>query len=162
MDIYNSIKNNNKFVAVVMTGGGSLFVSNLLKNGGASRVFLFADMLYSMESVDDYIGTKPEKYVSESTTVAMLNKLKEKVVKQMGVDADKVLCVAVNAVLTSGSDQRSGRENKSFISISDATDNFATSVVIKYDPKKTREEQEATCANNIAYIVESHQKVKRL
>ena len=49
MDLIELLKAKNKLIHITLTGGGSLFISDLLSNGGASSVFLGATIPYHAE-----------------------------------------------------------------------------------------------------------------
>lgn len=144
-----AIKMLDRNVSYVMTGGGSLFVSDLLCGGGASNVFMFADMLYSRESIDKYLGVAPRKYCSEDTTSLLCDSLflKSRSIV-LSSQWDKTVCIAANATLRNKDDQREDRKNNIYISGVNFKDGikFSVSSSFTLDNKLTRFDQEKLCS----------------
>ena len=58
-------------LVLIVTGGGSLAISDLLTVPGASRTVLEALVPYSGESLTELLGKRPDQYCSEATARAM-------------------------------------------------------------------------------------------
>ncbi|MBC8290321.1 MAG: hypothetical protein H8E37_08395 [Planctomycetes bacterium] len=58
-------------LALAVTGGGSLAVSNLLTEPGASATILEATVPYSTPALTEWIGREPESFCSRETALAM-------------------------------------------------------------------------------------------
>ena len=87
-DIFNNIKSlhesNVEFV-LVFAGAGSHAIDRLLSVPGASKTVLEIMIPYSNNSLDEFLGLKPEKYVSLDTNIKFLGKDKLKKIKSEGI-----------------------------------------------------------------------------
>ena len=100
-----------------ITGGGTKWIYDSLKRGGASSWFLGGRIPYNQKDFDEILGGQPfdGKYVSERTAAQLSAAAYSHAVKLTG-DEDGSIGLGVTAKLgTAG--QRKGRENKIIISI---------------------------------------------
>lgn len=104
------IKNSGKRISIVATGGGSRFLYEFTKDGGASKVLVNFDFPYSCEEVSKYIesGNEKIKYNSEKTArrLAVASYYKHKCDFAIGITA---------SLYVEG--QREGRENCAYMAI---------------------------------------------
>lgn len=95
---------------ISITGGASGAITELLKHGGASAVLLYAVVPYAPEALADFIGSKPEKAVSELTArqmaVSAYHKARE------FSDEPGVFGLGATCVLQKAGTERAGREHK--------------------------------------------------
>lgn len=71
MNLINILKEKNKKLVLCITGGGTSAISNLLSAGGGSSVVLDAQVPYSKEALDKYLGKAPDKYCSMDTACSL-------------------------------------------------------------------------------------------
>lgn len=103
-------------ISVAITGGGSGAIGRYLENGGKSAFLVDAQVPYSMESLDDYIGGKPDKYCSRETAAIMAMKALERS-KRLGVGENELDCgIGVTAILAKDN-ERQGRQHKAYIGV---------------------------------------------
>jgi len=103
-----------------ITGGGTKWIYDSLKNGGASSWFLGGRIPYNQKDFDEILGGPPfdGKYVSERTAAQLSAAAYSHAVKLTG-DEENSIGLGVSAKLgTAG--QRKGRENKIIISITES------------------------------------------
>jgi nicotinic acid mononucleotide adenylyltransferase len=105
---------NSKVVAAI-TGGGAKWVGDTLARGGLSPYFLEATVPYSMESLDSYLGRRPDKYCSADTACQMAMRAFERA-RQLAPNesVDNLIGLGVTASLYKDK-QREGRVNKIFV-----------------------------------------------
>lgn len=139
---------NQKFF-IAVTGGGSLFLSEILTSGGASDYLIGAEVPYSTESLDSFVGGVREKYCSESTARQMAVASEEKA-KTLGFTA---IGVGVTASLMKVKDERDGRENKMYFAAKKGGGIISIEIPINKSIYDTREAQEGFCAENISIFL---------
>lgn len=66
--LINILEEKNKKLVLCITGGGTIAISELLRYGGGSSVILDAQVPYSNEALDKYLGGPPDKYCSKETS----------------------------------------------------------------------------------------------
>jgi hypothetical protein len=102
---------NQKFV-IAVAGGGSGFLSDILQKGGASLWLIHAEIPYSTESFESFVGGVREKIVSESSA-RQLAVASEKKGNSLGFD-----CIGVGASCALLKDnEREGRIHKIFVAV---------------------------------------------
>ena len=107
--ILDRLKSNRyKFFATI-TGGGTGAISRLLEQGGASSVFIGAEIPYGY----DITETKPVKYVSESYAKELAVHSMDKIYAACPTlsDLDSTLGLGVSVALTK-KDERAERPNE--------------------------------------------------
>lgn len=67
VELVKKIHTSGCNIILVITGGGSGAIGELLKHGGGSSTLLEAIVPYSSKSIENFIGIKPEKFVSDRT-----------------------------------------------------------------------------------------------
>lgn len=136
------IKQSNMKIYITMTGGGTYALSQLLMGGGASHVFIGANIPYSEQELKEIVPVF-EKCVSDSVATALAIYSKSKS-KDVGVG---VTC----KLMKDG--ERAGREHLVCVSISDR---FKT-ITKQFVPKeKCRVSQEIEVGNFILDMLARH------
>lgn len=97
-DLIKNLKSKNRQLVLAITGGGSSAISELLMCGGASEVILDAQVPYSKEALDNYLGISPDKYNSLTTACQMAATAYHKGLGLNG-DQDRLLGVGACASL---------------------------------------------------------------
>lgn len=146
-------------LGMTITGGGTEVIGNLLKEGGASSYFSFADVPYSQEASKDSMTYVPEKYGSIETSNELLYSSMCKLWEYHGEDEDLV-GIGCSAVLYK-KDQRANRENVAFISKVEYFGSTKTAKVTRLGVQFTSE-PDPTCIWSVrrtqehclAYIIE--------
>ncbi|WP_445474974.1 hypothetical protein ACT9XH_11560 [Methanococcoides methylutens] len=136
-------------IVLAITGGGAGAIEKLLRYGGGSATVLEATVPYSPKALDDLIGRKPEKYASPITVRAMAMAAYRRALS-LTEDDDliknkDVMGVAASCKLSTGSDEREGREHEIYVGVQ----SFDRTVVrsLKLGKGRSREEEEhiVTC-----------------
>lgn len=123
---------NSGFRAVLVTvGGGSSALNALLTTPGASRFVVEANIPYSPEALERFLGEKPEHSVSPATAI----KLAQTAVRGQNAGVIGVSCSA--ALMT---DRQRRGEDRAFICIKTVE---AEKLYALYFSKTSRAEQEA-------------------
>lgn len=138
-----------KYVATI-TGGGTGAISNILKRGGASSWFVEGNIPYSKESLVDFLGAEPEKYVSEETANQMALKSYLRAI-QLGVAPQEAAGLGATAVLGKIEAEREGRKHFAYVSIQRYRS--ITSLKIPIERFATRQDEEDYLANEIDKIM---------
>ena len=101
-DILNDVKNlhdsNIEFV-LVFAGAGGRAIDRILSIPGSSKTVLEIIIPYSNNSLDDFLGLKPEKYVSPETAELMAKKAYDRALKLKFNDNSNILGVSITATL---------------------------------------------------------------
>lgn len=134
---------NQKFV-IAVAGGGSGFLSNVLQEGGASLWLIHAEIPYSTESFESFVGGVREKIVSESSArqLAVASEAKGNL---LGFD-----CIGVGASCALLKDnERSGRVHRIFV----AAKHKEYCVSVEWQGNLgSREGEENLASNLISYL----------
>lgn len=150
-----------KFV-VALAGGGYEFFGELGKRGGSSKTLLKGEVIVDQKSFDDFIGGKPDKYVSEvaarQLAVAAYHKAR-KFIPFTSADVNEVVGIGVTTSLakaeyeTRTSPERAGRLHQIFFA-AHATDT-TISVSLLLENGRSREDEEKIVStlilNEMAY-----------
>lgn len=133
---------NPQFV-VVVTGGGSLAIGNLLSQGGASSWFLEGLVPYAKASVDKFLGFEPEKYSSELTARQLAMQAFKRAI-ELGARPEEAVGVSATATLGKIEDEREGRKHSVYIGIQTmtSTESFQCPLL----ENRTRKEEEVLVA----------------
>lgn len=119
------LQKSNFKVAIALTGGGSLFASDLLASGGTSSFLLDLQIPYSKEALYTYLGNpnSVESIIKSFNSADTADRLAHRAfVKAEFInystksDKDVSLGIAVTASLAT-ENQREGRENSAFITV---------------------------------------------
>ena len=101
-DIFNTVKSlhesNVEFV-LVFAGAGSHAIDRLLSVPGASKTVLEIMIPYSNNSLDEFLGLKPEKYVSLETVELMAKKAYDRALQLKFNTNGNILGVSITAAL---------------------------------------------------------------
>jgi nicotinic acid mononucleotide adenylyltransferase/nicotinamide mononucleotide (NMN) deamidase PncC len=149
MDINQLLSESNAKLGLIVTGGGSRIISNILCKGGASKFFQFAEVPYAREFVDASIGQSPSsKYCSVETARELAQAAYLKMTKCAELDG---LVMGVGITATLGYEgQREGRVNEVHIAI--YTKECVS--VITYTLFGNRDHQEDSVVKNFEYFLE--------
>lgn len=145
----NQFKHKNKQFVFALTGGGSLFLSDILCAGGASQFLVHAEIPYNEKSLNKFVGGIREKAASECTA-RQLAVASEAYAKGLGIEA---VGVGFTASLSKGEGERKGRVHTIFVAAT-----FKEScVAVTWEHKGqryTREEEEKIAAKLIKEVSE--------
>lgn len=134
-------------VFIAATGGGSSFIGEYLKVPGGSKTVLGFYVPYTQSLFDEFIGGKPDKYVS-SVAARKLAVASYAKAKKLGGNFG----MGVSCSLTTGAGEREGRENWVHIAVHGA--NFTSIYNERLDGAfGTREAQEAFVARIMLEIL---------
>lgn len=143
--VVDKIQKLNKRLSLAITGGGSEVISDILKYGGSSKIFIDAYVPYSMNSMIDYIGYKPDKFCSEETARRMALVAYQKAVKLEGSPYDTA-GIAMCCSLAKDS-QREGRVNEAWIAVQTAYHTLHSN--IQFAVNVNRQKQESAASGNL-------------
>jgi hypothetical protein len=134
-------------LGMILTGGGSDVIPSLLRSGGASSYFSFAEVPYSKESIAEILSYYPNKYACLNTASALANVAEEKL-RYCHYDEDYVAVGSTAKLFVK--DQRSDRENVAWVVVktNHRTIELGIQFLVKY-----REEQEKILASTIKAVV---------
>lgn len=142
--IVKEIINRGTMGVLVVTGGGTGAISELLCHGGGSKVLLEAIVPYGKQSAIELLGEEPAKFVSVDTTEKLAEAAYKRAVKLS--NSTDVFGLAANASLTV-ENEREGRTNIVHVGICTG---LRRTVVYSFNINKaTREEQEAIVSRHI-------------
>lgn len=160
MDVKNlltKLKTEKYKLFMTITGGGTAAIAKLLENGGASEVFIGAEIPYSY-----YTGNgKPKKHVSVeySQELAVHSWFKMRPVRQqLFDDTNKLLAVGATAVLMKDGPEREDRIHEMYISLIEEDlfgniERLKRHVLIHKDLVPTRKDQEDFAAYAILQFI---------
>lgn len=150
MTIINGVR--AKYVTAI-TGGGTAAVSNILSQGGASSWFLEGLIPYSKEALTSFLGSEPEKCVSERAANQMALKAYMRAIS-LGTDYKEAAGLGCTAVLGKVENERAGREHFACVSVQlyNALYHFHLNIPRSID-LFGRESQEHYIANKIKRII---------
>lgn len=111
----------NRNIYMAITGGGTRAISKLLENGGASGVFMGANIPYAELDLAVFIDTWVQRNVwkccSEETAKNMADSALEKCKSMSIIDEHLNVGLGCTAVLSRGKDEREDRINQAFICV---------------------------------------------
>ncbi len=140
--IIAKMKEMGASLSFATAGGGHELVNRIIAENRASEALCHATTLYSKESVDDFIDSTPEKYVSAPVALELALESSMRNLKRFGPEK-KVVIVAVGVTATMAYEgQREDRINQAFVAILvDSTVGITNEYQIVFTTK-TRAEQE--------------------
>jgi nicotinic acid mononucleotide adenylyltransferase len=118
VDTINKINNSGYKFFITATGGGTSFIGDYLSVPGGSKAILGFYVPYSQQLFDEFIGGKPDKYVSSEAARKLAMASFEKAAS-LGNFVDRFQCVGVGvtASLSTGPGEREGRKHFVYIAI---------------------------------------------
>lgn len=139
-DLIQKLNESQTKVFIAATGGGSSFIGDYLQIPGGSKTILGFYVPYAQPLFDEFIGGKPDKYVSSAAARKLAVASYDKA-KKLGGN----LGMGVSCSLTTGEGERWGRENWVHIAVHGA--NFTSIYDTRIDHTfSTRVGQEAFVA----------------
>ncbi len=143
------IQSSGHKAAMVVSGGGSGAVHDMLCHPGASRFMLEAQIPYSASAMIDYLGGEPESYCSEAAAKALAERAYERalIFTLPRGDQSPILGVACTAALQTIRERRG--LDRAYICIRSRKNETLRRLDLE---NGTRAEQEATLS---AAILES-------
>lgn len=150
------IKNKSQTkLGMVITGGGSLAISELLKHGGAADVFHFAIVPYHPDFLEEILRYKPEKSVTAKVAydlcVGSVNKDKEE---------GNVLLVSCTASLRKAGSEREGRIHEAYLGFNNGNGSDVYHVV--FNANRTREQEEELLAMIILAGIDQYVNLRKM
>ena len=149
MNINQLLIYSNAKLGLIVTGGGSRIISNILCKGGASKFFQFAEVPYAREFVDAAIGQSPSaKYCSANTARELAQAAYLKMIKCAELDG---LVMGIGITATLGYEgQREGRTNEFHIAIY-TKEHVSVNTYVLFG---NRDHQEDSVVENFEYFLE--------
>lgn len=143
-------------VVLAITGGGAEIIGELLRHGSGSATVLDAVVPYSTDSMDRFLGRKPEKYCSEKTA-----RLMAMVAYQRALELSKANEFAGQEIIGIGAtcklkaeNEREGRKHEIHVAIQAACKTGVSSLELTAD--RTREEEEKIAALLVFNVLARH------
>jgi nicotinamide mononucleotide (NMN) deamidase PncC len=135
--------------ALVVTGGGSSAIAELLRVPGGSRTLIEAVVPYDQRALSEYLGFEPQHACSVETAVAMARRARDRAVR-LTCDGSSVFGVGTTASLVS--DRPKKGEHRCHIAV--ATDNRTSlvTIVLERGKRDRRQEEEIVGLAMIACI----------
>ena len=152
--IIEKILTSNKKLYYTITGGGTRVISQLLENGGASGIFLGANVCYHENDTKNIVGSVTKLCSAEVASKLTLGGY----YSNSSLDTKDNECVGISctASLRKHGNEREGRIHEAFIGIRTYGDNgfnkVSTVYHILFTKDRTRKEEEDLLANLILAI----------
>lgn len=99
-EVISAIHHSGRQAVIVVTGGGSLAISDLLTVPGASSFLLEASVPYASTALTRWLGRKPENFCARDTALAMATVAFQKG-RQLGGEVEKMIGISCTAALAS-------------------------------------------------------------
>lgn len=151
MDWVEGIIASKKKFVLAISGGGTAAISQLLQYGGGSNVLLEALVPYCTKSFEQFIGGKPDKFVSEDAACHLAMAAFKRATELSG---EPVMGVGVTCSLIKDN-EREGRKHEFWLAIQ-TVDSCKTAYyqINSFDPNESeRFCQERTAAELIIYHI---------
>lgn len=146
-DLIQKLNESPTKVFIAATGGGSSFIGDYLQIPGGSQTILGFYVPYAQPLFDEFIGGKPDKYVSSVGARKLAVAAYDKARKLGGT-----MGMGVSCSLTTGAGEREGRENWVHIAVHGA--NFTSIYGTRVDGTfNTRQAQECFVARIMLEIL---------
>lgn len=143
----DKIHNSGLKFVVAVTGGGTDVFGNLLRNGGGSASLLEAVIPYNQDSFRDFVGGKPEKFVSAEAARDLAMASFQRGLKLCGeTPFGDVIGIGATSSLKKNL-ERSGRTHHAFVAMQTFQETRTWSLM--FDESRTREEEEGKTADLI-------------
>ncbi|WP_340818682.1 hypothetical protein [Methanolobus sp. WCC4] len=137
-------------IVLIITGGGTEAIGELLRHGKGSTTLLEANVPYSREALIDLIGKEPSSYASPKTAKDMaMSAYRRALFLNRDTERDKkeLIGIGVTCKLTKGEDERKGRKHEVHLAYQSYNRTGVSSFFLK--ESATREEQEKIAATLI-------------
>lgn len=142
-------RTKNLSIYLALTGGGTIAISDILKNGGASEFFRGATIPYRKDELESFVNFEVEKACSLKTAIGMAKQSYYRIFDPQEKPST-MLGLGCTASLAK-ENQRENRINEAWITT--FTDNKAEFWHILFDHKKSRLEQEIELGKIIVNIL---------
>ena len=142
-------------VVVVVTGGGSRALAELLSVPGASKTLLEGLIPYSQRALEDFLGFRPQHFVSDETAVALARKAHGRALALRGGGAQaQVLGLSCTAALRT--DRPKKGDHRAHIAVHGGPGGETTvwSVVLSKGARDRRAEEEVVADLMIRALAE--------
>jgi nicotinic acid mononucleotide adenylyltransferase/nicotinamide mononucleotide (NMN) deamidase PncC len=136
-DLIEKIHSSPWMGTIIITGGGTGAISELLKYGGGSKTLIEALVPYSMESWNYLLGKKPDSYCSEHAARQLASVAYHRALKVS--PGQKRFGLGIAAALAKDN-EREGR--KHHIHIAWQTDDYTNVISFEFDGSLNREQEE--------------------
>ena len=134
-------------VVMVITGGGSRAVSNLLEVPGGSLILVEAVVPYSVAALTDWLGATPEKYCDESTARLMAMRSYERV---KSLEGEQLQLEPIGLACTAGLASRLPKKGPHRAHVAWQTSGTTATASLELQKgRRTRQEEESLVAQLI-------------
>lgn len=139
-------KINNDFsearIAVVITGGGTSAIGEMLRYGGSSSTFLYGHVPYSPIYTERYLGRIPDKLCSAEAARMLAMRAFHDVVEYHGFKDGEIFPIGLGATSALGkiTPEREGREHKIYVAVQ--TREKTTTYTLFLNAPRSRVEEE--------------------
>jgi hypothetical protein len=139
-----AIHASRRLMVIAVTGGGSGALSTLLQTPGASKTILEATVPYSLASLVDWIGGKPDQACSEATALAMAMAAFVRA-RELAPDADSALLLGIGATASLATDRPKRGERRIHVGLQSAQYSSVHSYsLVNVPPTRADDERVAT------------------
>ena len=136
---------NPLMVMLVVTGGGTQALADLLAAPGASRTVLEALVPYSAASLTDFLGTLPKQVVSVETAAALARAAYQRAstlhYEQAEQDEQKTSVVGVSCTAALVTDRPKKGEHRAHLGVSSSDETRVYSLTLTKGARDRREEE---------------------
>jgi nicotinamide mononucleotide (NMN) deamidase PncC len=140
-NLIEAIHSSGFKACIVVSGGGSAAVHDLLSHPGASRFVLEAQVPYSLEAMFDYLGEKLEQYCSEDAARTMARRAFERamVFSMTGGGSEPFIGISCTAALRTVRERRG--EDRAFICVKSRRNELVREITFSSAERAGQEEE---------------------
>ena len=150
------IKNKSKTkLCMILTGGGTIAISELLKHGGASEVLEMAVVPYGNESLETVLQHKVEKSVSPQIAYELCGG------HVSGNKEENTLVVSCTASLKKAGEERAGRIHEAYLGFHHSKSKADVYHVV-FNANRTREQEEELLAMIILAGIDQYVNLRKM
>lgn len=129
-------------LVLVVTGGGSRVIGELLSVPGASRTVLEAVVPYAPQALEDWLGHRPDQFCSRATALSMASVAWSRARRLAGPDPQTQGCLGVGCTASLVSDRPKHGDHRCWIAVqSDAETRLLSLTLAKGRRGRADEEQ---------------------
>lgn len=139
-DVISRLRQSQLKFVVMISGGGSAFLSDYLSVPGASQTFLEGRIPYAPLATDDFLGFHPENYTSERTA-RLLAAAALRRAQVVAPDADPSALLGVGATAALVSERPKKGEHRVYCSVLSRFGAFSASLTLKKNARSRAQEE---------------------
>jgi nicotinic acid mononucleotide adenylyltransferase len=145
-EAHNKEGYGSPMLTLVMAGGGTEAIGELLRHGRGSKTLLSAHVLYSRRSFDAFLGRRPDSYVNDAVARQLAMQAYRHSQKELDEDSSSSLPAGISCTTTlaKAGGEREGRRHEVYVAVQTPT--HARAVRASLVARRAREAEERICA----------------